>query len=92
MSSQLYFMFKLVCIYVNIFSFLYLAIYPYMSAQAWNSELQWTCLVFDQYYREIHSLTRELHVKFHAKKRYRTNRDWTPQKVQRLISQSARVL
>ena len=27
------------------------------------------------YYRKIHDLTREFHVKFHAKNRYRTNRE-----------------
>ena len=27
------------------------------------------------YYRKIHSLTSEFHVKFHAKNRYRTNRE-----------------
>ena len=28
-----------------------------------------------RYYRKIHSLTSEFHVKFHAKNRYRTNRE-----------------
>ena len=28
-----------------------------------------------RYYRKIHHLTGEFHVKFHAKKRYRTNRE-----------------
>ena len=28
-----------------------------------------------QFYRKIHYLTREFHVKFHAKNRYRTNRE-----------------
>ena len=29
----------------------------------------------DKFYRKIHYLTREFHVKFHAKNRYRTNRE-----------------
>ena len=29
----------------------------------------------DQFYRKIHCLTSEFHVKFHAKNRYRTNRE-----------------
>ena len=37
------------------------------------------CIIFYQrrgpYYRKIHYLTREFHVKFHAKNRYRTNRE-----------------
>ena len=28
-----------------------------------------------EYYRKIHCLTSEFHVKFHAKNRYRTNRE-----------------
>ena len=31
--------------------------------------------LFFQYYRKIHCLTSEFHVKFHAKNRYRTNRE-----------------
>ena len=30
-------------------------------------------LVFTDFYRKIHYLTREFHVKFHAKSQYRTN-------------------
>ena len=29
----------------------------------------------NEFYRKIHYLTREFHVKFHAKNRYRTNRE-----------------
>ena len=30
--------------------------------------------IYAQFYRKIHCLTSEFHVKFHAKNRYRTNR------------------
>ena len=32
-------------------------------------------MVIVEYYRKIHHLTGEFHVKFHAKNRYRTNRE-----------------
>jgi len=49
---------------------------PYREVQRYAIVLQHSyCTWNNVYYRKIHDLTREFHVKFHLKNRYRTNRE-----------------
>ena len=40
-----------------------------------DNNMEWIMAKESGYYRKIHCLTSEFHVKFHAKNRYRTNRE-----------------